>query len=103
VWRPREQCSGRARKMATGRHVRVNAELPGADLQRDVPMTKEASKLLESRMRSGSLSARGVHRVHRIARTIADLEGAEDVADLHVHEALLLRCRRDLLLGTERR
>jgi magnesium chelatase family protein len=92
-----------ARKMATGRHVRVNADLPGADLQRDVPMTKEASKLLESRMRSGSLSARGVHRVHRIARTIADLEGAEDVADLHVHEALLLRCRRDLLLGTERR
>ncbi|HEX3840926.1 MAG TPA: YifB family Mg chelatase-like AAA ATPase [Acidimicrobiales bacterium] len=92
-----------ARRMATGRQVRVNAELPGATLQRDVPMTNEASKLLEARVRSGSLSARGLHRVHRIARTIADLEGVEDVADLHVHEALLLRCRRDLLLGTERR
>jgi magnesium chelatase family protein len=65
-----------ARRMATGRQVRANAELPGATLQRDVPMTKEASRLLESRMRSGSLSARGVHRVHRIARTIADLEEA---------------------------
>jgi magnesium chelatase family protein len=92
-----------ARRRATGRHVRVNAELPGATLQRDIPMTKEAAKLLESRMRSGSLSARGMHRVHRIARTLADLEDTEDVADLHVHEALLLRCRRELLLGKDRR
>jgi magnesium chelatase family protein len=92
-----------ARGRAAGRHVRVNAELPGATLQRDVPMTKDASKLLESRMRSGTLSARGFHRVHRIARTIADLEGSDDVTDLHVHEALLLRCQRDLLLGKERR
>ncbi|HWE70206.1 MAG TPA: ATP-binding protein, partial [Acidimicrobiales bacterium] len=92
-----------ARGRAAGRHVRVNAELPGATLQRDVPMTKDASKLLESRMRSGTLSARGFHRVHRIARTIADLEGSDDVTDLHVQEALLLRCRRDLLLGKERR
>jgi magnesium chelatase family protein len=90
-----------ARRLAAGRHVRVNADLPGATLQRDVPMTKEASSLLESRMRSGSLSARGLHRVHRIARTIADLEGSDDVGDLHLHEALLLRCRRDLLLGKE--
>jgi magnesium chelatase family protein len=92
-----------ARRMATGRRVRVNAELPGSTLQRDVPMTKEASNLLESRMRSGSLSARGLHRVHRIARTIADLEGSDEVTDLHVQEALLLRCQRDLLLGKERR
>lgn len=91
-----------ARRRTAGRHVRVNAELPGATLQRDAPMTDEASKMLESRMRSGSLSARGLHRVHRIARTIADLDGADDIADLHVHEALLLRCRRDLLLGKER-
>ena len=92
-----------ARGRAAGRQVRANAELPGANLQRDVPMTNEGSKLLEARMRSGSLSARGLHRVHRIARTLADLEGADDIADLHVHEALLLRCRRDLLLGKERR
>jgi magnesium chelatase family protein len=92
-----------ARLRAPVRRVRVNAELPGATLQRDAPMTKEASKLLESRMRSGALSARGLHRAHRIARTIADLDGADDIADLHVHEALLLRCQRDLLLGKERR
>ncbi|HWD52300.1 MAG TPA: YifB family Mg chelatase-like AAA ATPase [Acidimicrobiales bacterium] len=92
-----------ARGRAAARQVRVNAELPGATLQREVPMTKEASKLLESRMRSGSLSARGFHRVHRIARTIADLEGSGEVTDLHIQEALLLRSRRDLLLGKERR
>ncbi|HEY1990767.1 MAG TPA: YifB family Mg chelatase-like AAA ATPase [Acidimicrobiales bacterium] len=92
-----------ARQQTAARQVRINAELPAATLQRDVPMTKEASRLLESRMRSGSLSARGVHRVHRIGRTIADLAGADDIDDLHVHEALLLRCQRDLLLGKARR
>ncbi|MGH9096568.1 MAG: YifB family Mg chelatase-like AAA ATPase, partial [Acidimicrobiales bacterium] len=50
-----------ARRRTVDRHVRVNAELPGATLRRDVLMTDEASRILESRMRSGSLSARGLH------------------------------------------
>jgi len=91
------------RCMAARRHVPTNSELPGATLRSDAPMSAAASKLVELQMRSGTLSARGLHRVHRIARTIADLEGAGDIEVSHVHEALLLRCRRDLLLGMEQR
>jgi magnesium chelatase family protein len=37
------------------------------------------------------LSARGYHRVLKVARTIADLEGATAVADAHIAEALQFR------------
>ena len=37
------------------------------------------------------LSARGVHRVLRVARTIADLDGAEGLAPRHVAEAIAYR------------
>ena len=38
-----------------------------------------------------SLSARGYHRVLRVARTLADLDGREQIARLHVAEALSYR------------
>jgi magnesium chelatase family protein len=37
------------------------------------------------------LSARGVHRVMRVARTIADLDGSESISAAHLAEALQLR------------
>jgi len=50
-----------------------------------------ALALLERAMRALALSARGYHRVLRVARTIADLEGRDRVAAGHVAEAVLLR------------
>jgi predicted ATPase with chaperone activity len=40
------------------------------------------------------LSARGYHRVLRVARTLADLDGAEKIGRLHLAEALSYRARR---------
>ncbi len=91
------------RLRARTRGVRVNAELPGAALGELVPVTGQAEALLERRLRDGSLNARGLHRVRRVARTLADIDGVgEVVGEGHVAEALLLRCRRDILLGADR-
>jgi magnesium chelatase family protein len=89
-----------ARLLASRRCVPANAALPGPALERAAPLTGEAASVLEEAMRSGALTARGLHRVHRIARTVADLGGGGAVVEAsHVREALLLRCRRELLLG----
>jgi magnesium chelatase family protein len=49
------------------------------------------AKLLVQATQALKLSARGYHRVLRVARTIADLAGAETVTRLHIAEALSFR------------
>jgi magnesium chelatase family protein len=81
-----------AREVARLRGVRCNAELPAPQLDELAPLSPGAARLLEHRLRSGLLSARGVHRVRRVARTIADLGAAAGpVAEEHVCLALSLR------------
>ena len=91
-----------ARERARARGVRANAELEVSSLERFAPLDPRASALLERQLRSGGLSARGLHRVRRLARTVADLEGAGSPVEAdHVAEALTLRGSRALLLGEE--
>jgi magnesium chelatase family protein len=93
-----------ARRLAADRGVTVNAEIAGSDLDQTIPMDQAATALVERQVRRGALSARGLHRIHRLARTIADLDGVESaVGESQVREALVLRCQRALLLGTESR
>jgi magnesium chelatase family protein len=90
-----------ARAMAAARGVRTNAELPAARLHELCPLADAAASLLERRLSSGALSARGLHRIWRVARTVADLQGGEAViAEWHVAEALQLRAARDTLVRT---
>jgi magnesium chelatase family protein len=91
-----------ARRRAAERGVRVNADLPGADLSRCAPLSDAASALLERRLRRGTLTARGYRRTHRLARTLADLDDAPLVEACHVGEALVLHGDRALLLGEHR-
>ena len=91
------------RLLAAERGVRCNADLAPDALDLVAPLTPIAAELLERRMRSGSLSARGLHRVRRVARTIADLAGVGGPLDgEHVAEALQLRAGR-LTPATSRR
>jgi magnesium chelatase family protein len=56
------------------------------------PLATGATNHLEDALRSGRLSARGLHRVRRVARTVADLQGAPlEVSAGHVAMALNLR------------
>jgi magnesium chelatase family protein len=81
-----------AREMARARGVRCNAELPASRLDEVAPLTPAASALLEHKLRTGSLSGRGLHRVRRVARTLADLAGeGRVIGEEHVCLALGLR------------
>ena len=81
-----------ARAVAAWRGVRVNADVPVRRLDEVAPLSDDAMALLEAALRSGRLSARGLHRVRRVARTIADLDGVPDqLSAAHVAAALGLR------------
>lgn len=81
-----------ARAIAAERGLRCNSEIPPAHLPRVVDPEPPARRLLESTLKSGSLSGRGLHRVQRVARTLADLDGVEGrVREEHVAFALSLR------------
>jgi len=54
-----------------------------------------SESLLRNYVDSGKLSARGYHRVLKVARTIADLENSENILFNHLSEALMYRIREE--------
>lgn len=81
-----------ARLRAGARGVRSNAELPPSALPRWAAFSPAAAEVVEVSLRGGRLTARGLDRVRRVARTIADLDGAGEVLSAeHVSLALSLR------------
>ncbi len=71
--------------------VRVNAEAEGALLEEIAAPDAESRQLLAKVAERFGLSARGYHRVLRVARTIADLAGDRQVGRSHVAEAVSYR------------
>ncbi|WP_417814948.1 YifB family Mg chelatase-like AAA ATPase [Thalassospira alkalitolerans] len=69
-------------------HVLTNAEADGEVLQNAASLDEGSRGLLQDAARQMKLSARGYHRVLRVARTIADLAGAKAVKRGHIAEAL---------------
>lgn len=64
-----------------------------AEIARFVPLGRGARQMLRQAADRLGLSARGFDRVRRVARTVADLDGSSEVAELHVAEALRYRSR----------
>ncbi len=71
--------------------VRVNAHADGALLDAVAEPDEQGRKLLTDAAERLHMSARGWHRVLRVARTIADLDGSDGVRRVHVAEALSYR------------
>jgi len=70
----------------------INAHATSAMLEDIAVMEEDASALLNKSMEAAKLSARGYYRVLRVARTIADLDGApQELAKKHIAEALSYR------------
>jgi magnesium chelatase family protein len=73
------------------RRIRTNAEADGQLLDQVATPDADGRKLLLDAAERLRLSARGYHRVMRVARTLADLDDAPNVRRIHVAEALSYR------------
>jgi magnesium chelatase family protein len=83
-------CAARQRQL--GRQPQLNSRLEGHDLREHCALAgADAERVLGQGAARLALTARAVTRVLRVARTIADLEGAESVQSHHVAEALQFR------------
>ncbi len=70
-----------------GSGYRFNADIKAGDLARYCPLGEDEKKLVEQLYNTLQLSARGYHRLMKVARTIADLEGEEKIRKEHLLEA----------------
>ncbi len=78
----------RFQELGGGKHLLTNADADGDMLMQIAPMDHRTQSLLADTAEKMRLSARGYHRVLRVARTIADLAGASSIDRIHVIEAL---------------
>ena len=76
-------------------HIRSNAAVAGSVLEDVAKPDANGLKLLREAADAMKLSARGYHRVLRVARTLADLDGADKVGRVHLAEALSYRALAD--------
>ncbi len=81
----------RARAVAIERQGCLNAALAGNRLDEVAPVSSAAISVLRRQLERGRLSGRGLHRVRRVARTLADLHGVDTVDVDMVRAALVLR------------
>ena len=74
-----------------GLNIYCNAQMEAAEIERYCRLDAEGDSLLRRAYDVMGLSARGHARILKVARTIADLAGSEDIRALHIAEAVKLR------------
>jgi magnesium chelatase family protein len=80
-----------ARERQLARQGKVNAHLDPAEIDLHCQPDDDGAQLLKRAMVQFSLSARGYHRILKVARTVADLAQAERIRGAHVAEAIQYR------------
>ena len=84
----------RTQSIALERQGMLNARLSGQLLEQFAPVSDSGMNLLRYELEIGRLTGRGLHRVRRVARTLADREVYEGpLTDRHIAAALALRAR----------
>ncbi|TCS72149.1 Mg chelatase-like protein [Sulfuritortus calidifontis] len=80
-----------ARRRQLERQGKANALLEGAEIDRHCRAEGKAEDLLKQAIARLNLSARAFHRILKVARTLADLDGLEQIGSYHVAEAVQFR------------
>ncbi|RSD32761.1 YifB family Mg chelatase-like AAA ATPase [Vibrio pectenicida] len=86
-----------ARNYMLERSGKVNALLGSREMEQYCPLEKQDAQFLETALHQLGLSIRAYHRIIKVARTIADLDGKERIARHHIAEALGYRAMDRLL------
>jgi len=73
----------------------VNSEMQIPQIKKYCQIDSKSQNILNRFVDSGKLSARGYHRVLKVARTIADLDNSEKISYNHLTEALMYRVREN--------
>ena len=76
------------RSRFSGKKILFNAQMGGREIKKWCVLQEKEEKLMEKVFRKLELSARGYHKVLKVARTIADLDGSERIREPHLMEAL---------------
>ncbi len=71
--------------------VNTNADMKPRHIQRFCRLNRESQALLEAAVRQLGFSARAYHRILKLARTIADLDGSDEIHTMHLAEAVQYR------------
>jgi magnesium chelatase family protein len=88
-----EKAREKQQKRFAGLGLTTNAEVSARDIDEKMQLTPDAKVLLRSSAEKMNLSPRSYHRLIKVARTIADLEESELVANQHLLEALQYRVK----------
>lgn len=76
-----------------GSRAKANSEMSVKDIDKIIALSKDVKDILNNTAKRLNLSGRAYHRVIKLARTIADLDGSNDIETKHILEALQYRPR----------
>ena len=89
-----EQARAIQRERFQDARLQTNSDMRPAEIRQYCPLDEISTNLVKAAMTQMQLSARAYHRILKLARTIADLAGVEQIQTAHVAEAIQYRPRR---------